>query len=138
MNQTLNKVLMQEIFVKLTCVNRTPVYSKHKSWSQGGFAVYYNFDSEMSWIFLSYDLMYLLDAKFRFINHKIIICHSLDKLVRLFRWWRFFLSYPGSWVRQVIRLFSNKIYIVFHCWSKLSIYRYTCTSMSWQYFKCIS
>jgi len=35
-NQTLNKVLMQEIFVNLTCINRTPVYSKHKSWSQWG------------------------------------------------------------------------------------------------------
>jgi len=26
---------MQEIFVNLTCINQTPVYSEHKSWSQG-------------------------------------------------------------------------------------------------------
>ena len=35
-NRTLNKVLMQEIFVNLTCINRTPVLSEHKSWSHGG------------------------------------------------------------------------------------------------------
>ena len=29
---------MQEIFVNLTCINRTPVYSERKSWSQGGSA----------------------------------------------------------------------------------------------------
>ena len=27
---------MQEIFVNLTCINQTPVYSEHKSLSQGG------------------------------------------------------------------------------------------------------
>jgi hypothetical protein len=32
-NRTLNKVLIQEIFVNLTCVNQTPVYSEDKSWS---------------------------------------------------------------------------------------------------------
>ena len=32
--RTLNKLLMQKIFVYLTCINRTPVYSKHKSFSQ--------------------------------------------------------------------------------------------------------
>jgi len=26
---------MYEIFVKLTSINRTPVYSEHKNWSQG-------------------------------------------------------------------------------------------------------
>ena len=35
-NRTLNKVLMQEIFVNLICIYRTPVYSEHKSWSQKG------------------------------------------------------------------------------------------------------
>ena len=33
-NRNLNKVIIQEIFVNLTCTNRTPVYSKHTSWSQ--------------------------------------------------------------------------------------------------------
>jgi hypothetical protein len=27
---------MWEIFINLTCVNRTPVYSEHNSWSQWG------------------------------------------------------------------------------------------------------
>jgi hypothetical protein len=27
---------MSEMFVKLTCINQTPVYSEHKGWSQGG------------------------------------------------------------------------------------------------------
>ena len=27
---------MQEIFVKLTCIDKIPAYSEHKSWSQGG------------------------------------------------------------------------------------------------------
>ena len=36
LNQTLNKVPMQEIIVNLTCIDQTPVYSEHKSWSQGG------------------------------------------------------------------------------------------------------
>ena len=35
-NRTLNKVLMQKIFVNLTCINQTPVYFEHKSWSFGG------------------------------------------------------------------------------------------------------
>ena len=35
-NRTCNKVLMQEIFVNLTCINQIPVYSEHKSWSQWG------------------------------------------------------------------------------------------------------
>ena len=35
-NQTMNKVPMQEIFVKLTCGHCTPVYSELKSWSQAG------------------------------------------------------------------------------------------------------
>ena len=35
-NPTLNKVPNQEIFVKIICTNRTPVYSEHKGWSQGG------------------------------------------------------------------------------------------------------
>ena len=34
-NRTLNRVLMKEIFVNLTCINRTPVYSEHKNWFQG-------------------------------------------------------------------------------------------------------
>jgi hypothetical protein len=34
-NETL-KVLMCEIFVRLTCINWTPVYSEHKSWFKGG------------------------------------------------------------------------------------------------------
>ena len=34
LNQTLNKVPMLEIFVNLTCINQTPVYSEDKSWSQ--------------------------------------------------------------------------------------------------------
>jgi hypothetical protein len=29
---------MKEIFVNLTCINQTPVYSEHKSWSEGGLA----------------------------------------------------------------------------------------------------
>jgi hypothetical protein len=33
-NWTLNKVQIYEIFVNLTCINQTPVYSEHKSWSQ--------------------------------------------------------------------------------------------------------
>ena len=36
-NRTLKKVQMKEIFVNLTCINQTPVYYEHKSWSQGGF-----------------------------------------------------------------------------------------------------
>ena len=47
LNRTLNKpescinhikikVPMMQIFVNLTCINRTPVYSEHKSCSQGG------------------------------------------------------------------------------------------------------
>jgi hypothetical protein len=35
-NRTLNKVLMQEIFANLTCINRTPVYSKLTRLSQWG------------------------------------------------------------------------------------------------------
>jgi len=27
---------MYEIFVNLTCINQTPVYSVQKTWSQGG------------------------------------------------------------------------------------------------------
>ena len=34
-NQTLNQIRMKEIFVNLTYINRTPVYSERKSWSQG-------------------------------------------------------------------------------------------------------
>jgi hypothetical protein len=34
-NQGLNKVTSQKI-LNVTCLNRTPVYSEHKSWSQGG------------------------------------------------------------------------------------------------------
>jgi hypothetical protein len=30
-----NQVQIQKIFVNLTCINRTPVYSEHKSWSKG-------------------------------------------------------------------------------------------------------
>ena len=33
---SLNEVSIKEIFVNLTCVSKTPVYSEHKSWSQGG------------------------------------------------------------------------------------------------------
>jgi hypothetical protein len=33
-NRILNKVPMHEILVNLTCINQTPVYFKHKSWSQ--------------------------------------------------------------------------------------------------------
>ena len=37
----------------------------------------------------------------------------LDKVVRWFRWKIFFLSYPGSWVRQATLLYSRKfIFIV--------------------------
>ena len=36
LNGTLKKVPMSEIFVNLTCINWTPVYSEHESWSQGG------------------------------------------------------------------------------------------------------
>ena len=35
-NLTLKKVPMKKIFVKLTCLNQTPVYTEHKSLSQGG------------------------------------------------------------------------------------------------------
>jgi hypothetical protein len=35
-NRTLDKVLMSEIFFNLNCINWTPIYSMHKSWSQGG------------------------------------------------------------------------------------------------------
>jgi len=34
-NLTLNKFTVQEIYVNLTCINRIPVYSEHKRWSQG-------------------------------------------------------------------------------------------------------
>jgi len=34
-NKTLNEFPMFEIFVNLTCINQTPVYSEDKSWSQG-------------------------------------------------------------------------------------------------------
>jgi hypothetical protein len=34
LNQTLNKAPMLEIFVNLTCINQTPVYSEDISWSQ--------------------------------------------------------------------------------------------------------
>jgi len=30
-----NKIPMLEIFIKLTCIRQTPVYSEHISWSQG-------------------------------------------------------------------------------------------------------
>ena len=33
-NRTLNEVPIQDIFVSLTCIDQTPVYSEHKSWSQ--------------------------------------------------------------------------------------------------------
>ena len=36
LDRPLNKVIMQEIFGNLTCINGTPVYYKHKSWCQGG------------------------------------------------------------------------------------------------------
>jgi hypothetical protein len=35
-NQTLNKVPMSEIFVNLTCINETPVYTEYNSLTQGG------------------------------------------------------------------------------------------------------
>jgi hypothetical protein len=35
-SRTLNKVTMQKIAINLTCINGTPVYSEHKSWSKGG------------------------------------------------------------------------------------------------------
>ena len=35
--RTINEVLILEFFVNLTSKNQTPVYSEHKSWSQGGF-----------------------------------------------------------------------------------------------------
>ena len=41
-NRILNKVPMQEIFVNLTCIHRTPIYLEQKSWSQDG-SVYTNF-----------------------------------------------------------------------------------------------
>ena len=34
-NRILNKVPIKKIFVNLTCINQTPVYSEHNSWSQG-------------------------------------------------------------------------------------------------------
>ena len=34
-NQTLNQIRMKENFVNSTYINRTPVYSERKSWSQG-------------------------------------------------------------------------------------------------------
>jgi len=48
-NRTIKKVPMQKIFVYLTCINRTSVYSKHKNWSQAdsrfvGFTVYLLFE----------------------------------------------------------------------------------------------
>ena len=43
---------MREILVNLTCINRAPVYSEHKIWSQGdsvqrGFTVYTTGDHEL-------------------------------------------------------------------------------------------
>ena len=34
-NRSLNKVPIQEIFVNLTSINQTPVYSEHKGFSPG-------------------------------------------------------------------------------------------------------
>jgi hypothetical protein len=34
-NRTLNKVSVPEIFVNLTYIIETPVYSEHKRWSEG-------------------------------------------------------------------------------------------------------
>ena len=36
-NLNLDKVKMHKFFVNLTCINRTPVYSKNKSWFQGDY-----------------------------------------------------------------------------------------------------
>ena len=41
-NWTLNEVPMYDIFVKLTFINWTPVYSQNKSWSQGFLLNYKN------------------------------------------------------------------------------------------------
>ena len=37
LNQALNEVPMQKIFVNLTCINQTPTNSRLISWSQGGY-----------------------------------------------------------------------------------------------------
>ena len=48
-NQTLNKVPMQETFVNWTCINQIPFYSKHKSWSQGASVFHVRENTTILW-----------------------------------------------------------------------------------------
>ena len=83
LNRTMNKVQKQRIFVNLTCISRTPVYSKNKSWSQGGsyqtgFTVQY-FNVQKSF------LAHLAKGNVSFRHHLVsVVCHPFTFHILIF------------------------------------------------------
>jgi hypothetical protein len=74
------KVPMQEIFVNLTCINLTPVYSEVKSWSKGDW-VYRQVTLYIGLEFLFF-ILYLVNPLAKF--YQAVIQLYIKELVRSF------------------------------------------------------
>jgi hypothetical protein len=74
LNQTLNEVTMKEIFVNLTCINHTPVYSEHKRWFLGR-SLYTGLTTS-----LLYGTQYYKKKTIFYFIHLLQIFHSSDLL----------------------------------------------------------
>jgi hypothetical protein len=116
------KVPMQEIFVNLTCINLTPVYSEVKSWSKGDW-VYRQVTLYIGLEFLFF-ILYLVNPLAKF--YQAVIQLYIKELVRSFflvqilyrfkNYGKFQLSFHYKFIVEVYKLglqFSGSKILIF-------------------------